>query len=795
MQALEASARPARRVLVAVGLVAGVTLAQQVLLTRLLSAAVYYHFSFLAVSLALLGSGSGAIFVYVKPDWFERIAPERVLARWSAAFAILLLACAPVLVRLDYSDPGLSGRFALNLLAACVISFLPFFAAGTVLALAIKLYAKSIGAVYASDLVGAGLGSFAVIPLLWLIPVPTLMIAISFLAALSSALFAPPRHFERKAATAVIGAAAGLSALSAVTSLAYLPPGFTLPPRAELTADRWTPISRVLGYAVPGDSAPFDLLFYDRVYAPVFRYRRGDPMPDWKSLHLGPQTIGYELTGPGSALIIGGGGGRDIFNALTSNQREVDVIELNGGVRRVVDDDMAAYSGSPYSLPGVSTAIGDGRSTLARRDKKYTQIHLSFTDTLSANSASAFALTEANLYTLEAFDEYLDHLAPYGVLNVTRLYRLADEEALRLTVLTLEALRRHGVSDPRRNVVVILGRDVLAEVFGTVLARLEPFTEPELQRIRALAAERGLGVAFEPDSPGLAEWQQLAKASSPMDFCTNYPMNVCPPTDDEPFFFNMRRLQNIGRGPMPDKIFSVDPMLILMLVLGILIVLSAFAYAVPLIAVRTIERPPAGALLFFIEIGLGYIVLEMALIQRFVLFLGFPTYALSVVLFALLTFSGIGSLLSATFARPKSALTIALAVTCALIVVSAATLQPLLRHLILLPFLLRVALSVALIAPFGIAMGMAMPIGLRRLGGLYPTGLPYAFGVNGIASVVGTVLAVAIAINFGFTVATLFSGACYLSALAHVALAAWPVELSGEIEPLPERVSAAASSS
>ncbi len=796
MQAVEASARPARRVLVAVGLVAGVTLAQQVLLTRLLSAAVYYHFSFLAVSLALLGSGSGAIFVYVKPNWFERIAPERVLARWSAAFAILLMVCAPLLVRLDYSNPGLTRRFAFNLAAACIISGLPFLAAGTVLALAIKVYSRSVGAVYASDLVGAGLGSFVVIPLLWLIPVPTLMIGVSLLAALSSALFAPPRYFERKAATALIGAAAGLSALSAVTSLAYLPTGWmSATPQAELIADRWTPISRVLGYAVPEDAVPFDLLFYDRVYAPVFRYRRGDPMPDWKSLDLGPQTIGYDLTGPGSVLIIGGGGGRDIFNALTSDQREVDVIELNEGVRRVVDEDMAAYSGSPYSLPGVSTTIGDGRSTLAGRDKKYTQIHLSFTDTLSANSASAFALTEANLYTLEAFDEYLDHLAPYGVLNVTRLYRLADEEALRLTVLTLEALRRHGVADPRRNVVVILGRDVLGELFGTVLARLEPFTEPELQRIRDLAAARGLGVAFEPEAPGLAEWALLANASSPMDFCTNYPMNVCPPTDDQPFFFNMRRLGNVGRGPLRGDFFSVDPMLILMLVLGILIVLSLLAYAVPLIAVRTIERPPAGALLFFIEIGFGYIVLEMALIQRFVLFLGFPTYALSVVLFALLTFTGIGSLLSASFSSPKFALTTALSVTCALIALSAATLQPLLRHLILLPFPLRVALSVALIAPFGIAMGMAMPIGLRRLGALYPTGLPYAFGVNGIASVVGTVLAVAIAINFGFTIATLFAAACYLAALASAVRAAWPAELSEEIEPLPEPVSAAGSSS
>jgi hypothetical protein len=292
-----------------------------------------------------------------------------------------------------------------------------------------------------------------------------------------------------------------------------------------------------------------------------------------------------------------------------------------------------------------------------------------------------------------------------------------------------------------------------------------------------LAAQRGLGVVFEPEAPALAEWALLAKASSPMDFCTNYHANVCPPTDDQPFFFNMKRLRNIFAGPEQGVIFSVDPMLILLMTLGILVILALLAYAVPLMAVRSVERPPAGSLLFFAEIGVGYIVLEIVLIQRFVLFLGFPTYALSVVLFALLLFTGIGALLSERTRRPRFALVVALALTSLLIATTASTLQPLLRHLMMLSFAMRVALSVAIIAPFGTAMGMAMPIGLRRLKGLYPRGVPYAFGVNGIASVVGSVFAVAIAINFGFTIISLVAAACYLGALAHAVVAAWPEEI------------------
>jgi hypothetical protein len=768
-----ASSRPSAGTYLAVAVVAGATVALQVLLTRLMSAAVFYHFTFLAVSLALLGSGAGAILVYVRPSWFGRRPVAESLARWSAVLAVLLAACPIVLVRLDYLYLGFTTQFAWNLAIACAVAATPFLVAGIVLTLALRAYAHTIGPVYAADLIGAGLGAFVVIPMMWLADAPTLMLGSSAVVALASALFAGGRQPVARLCLVLALSCTALTAASRTISLVYLPPAFSVPTGATQVGDRWTPISRVVGYAVP-DTADFALVFYDRVYAPVFRHRAGEPFPDWRSLRLGPQTIGYALTGPGNALIIGGGGGRDIYNALSSGQQTVDVIELNAGVRQVVDVDLAEVSGSPYSLPGVTTVVGDGRSTLARSGKRYDQIHLSFTDTLSANSASAFALTENNLYTLEAFAEYLDHLNPRGVLNVSRLYRLASEEALRATILTLEALRRHGVEDPRRNVVVVLGRDILHELFGTVLARLEPYSADELATIKALADERGLGIAFAPDGPYFAEWGELAKAADPLEFCRSYHINVCPPTDDQPFFFNMKRLSDTRLWVTKGEITSADPMLLLLLTFGILLLLSLFAYALPLVAVRSAPRPPASALVFFAAIGVGYMVLEIALIQRFVLFLGFPTYALSVVLFALLVFTGLGSVVATRFANPRATLTVALTGTIALIAGTAFGLLPVLRSLIELGLATRIAISIALIAPFGLTMGAAMPIGLRRLEALHPGGLPYAFGVNGTASVVASVMAAAIAINFGFTVASLLAAACYLLALVHAATGVWP---------------------
>jgi hypothetical protein len=748
--------RPTLRALAGLGLVAGGTLALQVLLTRILSAALAYHFGFLAISLALLGVGVGALVVYLRPGWFEQPL-EGLLARWSVVLALLLLVVPAVLVRLDFVS-GQGGEvtvsFALTLALTCVLAALPFAAGGIVVALAVRGWAASIGRVYAFDLTGAGLGALVVVPLMWIGSAPTLIVALAAVAAIAALLFGGA---PRAAAGAAAAAAVALI-LAGSTSLYRLPP--TVGPEGVApVSDRWTPLSRVLGYA-PQEGSRFALLFYDRIYAPV-PVRTGDELPGWEDLRLGPQSIAYELRPGGHALVIGGGGGRDIENALSAGAERVDVIELNRAIRETVDEDLREYSGAPYSLPGVDAVDGDGRSQLAARDTRYDVIHIGFTDTLSAASAQGFALSEANLYTVEAFREYLEHLEPGGVLAVTRLHRLVGDEALRTTVLALEAL---DVPQPERNVVVVLGRDIFGELFGTVLARREPWTPEELSEIERLSGERGEGVAFAPGGPYRLEWAQLAQAASPREFCEGYRLDVCPPTDDRPFFFNMKRASDVFSAPPPGYFFAVDPLLVLAVALAVLLGLCALAFGLPLALVK--DRPPLVSMTYFAAIGLGFLLFEIALIQRFTLFLGFPTYSLSVVLFSLLVFTGLGSLASSR-ARLGPALTAA----CILIGLAAFALQPLLAALIELPFAARVAITIVLIAPPAMLLGTAMPIGLSRL---HASAVPWAWAINGVSSVLASVLAVAVAITWGFRVVTLLALACYLVALAYARRGRWP---------------------
>ncbi len=223
----------------------------------------------------------------------------------------------------------------------------------------------------------------------------------------------------------------------------------------------------------------------------------------------------------------------------------------------------------------------------------------------------------------------------------------------------------------------------------------------------------------------------------------------------------MRRLTSLGSQGPGYLYDGADPFLILLITFGILTVLSLALVAAPLVLRAREQRPPLAALAFFAAIGLGFLTLEIALIQRFVLFLGFPTYALSVVLFALLLWTGLGSLLAGRVRDPRRSLTVALTVACGLIAASAVGLLPLLEALIDLPFGARVAITVLLLAPLGIPLGMAMPLGLGRLAELHAGGVAWAWGVNGIASVVASAGAITVAIVAGFPAATLVALACY----------------------------------
>ena len=329
------------RAALAVGLVAGSTLALQVLLTRIFSAALFYHFAFFAISLALLGTGAGAILLYLRPRLVERPSPERALARWSAVFGALLLVVPALLVRLDYSfdNFAVDAPFVLTLSLAALLAALPFLAGGIVIALAIKTWVAGVGRIYAFDLAGAGIGALAIVPLLWLVDAPTLVVGLGVIGALAALLFAGPAVPERRLAGALTAVGVILVVLSSVTSLYHLPAPFDKIPRrrspsAGPRSAVWWPTRRARAAATR--SSPTTRTWRPCPgTGPALRSRTGG------ALGLGPQSIGYELSGPGRTLVIGGGGGRDVYNALSSGQRRVDVIELNREIRDMVDGELA----------------------------------------------------------------------------------------------------------------------------------------------------------------------------------------------------------------------------------------------------------------------------------------------------------------------------------------------------------------------------------------------------------------------------------------------------------------------
>src|SRR5512132_2485014 len=261
--------RPPPRVLGAVALVAGCTLGFQVVFTRVLSAVLAYHFAFLAISLGLLGTGAGALAVYLLPGWFARLPLTRMLAWWCSLFAASLIALPFLFVHLNFSTGAEkeSIPFFLNIAAVCVLAALPSLAAGVVIALTITGYTRWIGGVYAADLVGAGVGALLVVPLLSIVDAPTLLVGGGGVAAVAAVLFAGAAIRERVVGLGTVALGASLIAVSLATSVLFLPTGFSVGSENIQVAERWNPLSRVIGYKLPG--APLAPVFYDRVYAPV----------------------------------------------------------------------------------------------------------------------------------------------------------------------------------------------------------------------------------------------------------------------------------------------------------------------------------------------------------------------------------------------------------------------------------------------------------------------------------------------------------------------------------------------
>ncbi len=494
-------------------------------------------------------------------------------------------------------------------------------------------------------------------------------------------------------------------------------------------------------------------------------------------LHQGP-GLPYALRPGAKTLIIGPGGGWDVARALASGSRDITGVEINPIIARtIMQEKFPQLSRGLYLRPDVRVLVEDGRSFIRRSEEKYQVLQATLVDTWASTAAGAFALSENNLYTTDAFRDYLNHLTDDGIASFTRWGFDPPRESLRLISLAIDALKQVGETEPWRHVIV--GREGSVEGWGardTVIFSRRPFTAADLERARAGLAAANMEAVYlpvpeTPDNP----FRRLLRSSRPYEFEGAYEFDISPVTDNRPFFFYTVQprdirdfLMNFSRDSADYKINRAVPLLFGLMGISVLATLVMLALPPVLLGTRLPrEKGVLSFLLYFVCIGAGYILIEVALIQKFVLFLGHPTYALTVVIFSMLISSGLGSYFSRRFTgEDDGRLMKALGSVMILVGMLAVVLFTGLGRLVGLPLGVKMLLAVLLIFPAGFVMGMPFPTGLRRLEAWHKFSLRWAWSLNAAASVLGSVGALVCSIYMGLVQTLLVGGALYLAALA-----------------------------
>jgi predicted membrane-bound spermidine synthase len=754
-----------------VALVSLATLVLELTLTRLFSATMFYHFAFLAISLALFGSGASGVALYVARPRLDEARTAHLLAVFSALFAAATIVALVVILSHPLSPAAPSLRTLGSLAWIYGAAALPFFFSGCVITLAITAWAREISRLYLFDLAGAAAGCLVLVPTLGLLGAIDTVLSVAVLALLGGLLLSRKRWLLPLVAVAIAlvpsNRATGMLALSESKGVS----------EQGILFSRWNSFSRVT--VVQPEDPDRQLIFIDSDAATVI-YRDGSDLARHLELRDRVEGLAYQLGGRGKVLIIGPGGGVDVIIALLNGAREVTAVELNPLVARDVmsSEPFLGFSGRLYQQPGVRLVVDDGRSFLRRSREPHDLIVATMVDTWAATAAGAFALSENNLYTVEAFSDYLERLSPDGILSMTRWHQTPPDQLLRLVSLGREVLEARGADAPERHFIIVRGpAEGMPLTTATVLLKKSPFSPAEVERAEAFARRLGLELLYTPRTRPPNDLTRLITAADPAALWRAFPSNIAPPRDNSPFFFQSVRLEKLlsRRWAFGEwRRTNLGTVVLFGLVAITSLVVVAFILGPLLVVRRRLRATPRQGrlafLLYFATLGAGFIVVEVVLLQKCVLFLGHPAYALTVVLFALLLFSGLGSLLSGRIpdgslsrALPKVILLAVALIACSVIVLS-----PLFYGLVHLDARWRVLVTVLALAPLGLALGMPMPTGIRILAQRAPELIPWAWGVNGAASVLGSVGAIALAMVWGFDQALLVAAGLYLAGLGFV---------------------------
>ena len=767
--------------LVGVASCSAAVLVLEVVLTRIFAVAQFYHFAFLAVSLALLGFGASGSVLAVVPR-IGRGGPRR-WALLAAGQSVATIGAYAATNRIPFDSFSIAwDRTQIVYLTAYLLLLaVPFFLGGIVIGTLLAGWDHPTPLpshlIYAASLVGSGAGALVAVLAMSRLSGEG-VVALAALMAMTGALAfewaARPRSSRR------LGAGVALAIALAVVAV-ETPDALTLRlsqykdlsaalryPGSTVVSTEWDAAGRVdhvrsdgirslpgLSFTYPGAPPPQDGVTIDGDdLSPIPRIAAAEA--DFVPYLLG--SLAYSLRPDGDVLVLEPRGGLDVLTARRSGAGTVTAVEPNAAVVAAV----RASSPNPYDDPAVDVVVTEPRSYVERTDLGFDVIGLALTSTYRPVSSGAYSLAEDYLLTVDAFDRYVDRLAPDGILTALRWLQTPPSEETRLVALAAEAARRAG-ADPERAVVALRG-------YATALVMLKPdgFDAAEIEHVRRFADDRRFDLIA---APGLAsddtnrynrlpedQYHPLAvavlAADDPSPIYDESDFDIAPPSDDHPFFGHFFRwsqtgdvLDSIGRTWQP---FGGAGFFVLVVLLAFAVLGGSLLIVAPLALRRTwrSSAPPWTrwwTVVYFGSLGIAFLFVEIPLAQRYILLIGRPTTALATVVCAVLVFSGIGSLMSARLPwRPAAGLLTATALVMPFVI------GPVTAALLPAPAGVRVVLGIVVLAPLGFLMGVMFPKGLARLEREAPELVPWAWGINGVASVISAVASALLALSFGF---------------------------------------------
>lgn len=787
---------------VGIFLISLATLLLELSLTRVMSVSLWYHFGFLVISTALLGFGTAGVVLASWKGLREKYDLGKTLTVLSLLFGLVSILSFWLLQKIPFSPFAVAiDKRQLYIMPLYYLTVAaPFFISGLVIALLFTRISKKMARLYAFDLAGAALGCLLII---WTMPQLGGSGSVVMAAAIGTAaafVFSETKFV--KAASLILSI---LIMILSFFSNTYVPVNISEGkfPKAWRNVkpiySKWNTFSLIDLYERKPDSAT-GLGGSRRFIIDGGTAATGmDNLRDGIEKHIfGPDSnylscVSYMHIKNPSVLDIGSGGGQEVIEALHARARKITCVEINPIINDVVKNKMNDYWGGLFNRPDVEVVTEEGRSFINRSNEQYDAIVSSHTISNAAVASGALSLSENFVLTKEAFEEYFNHLSLNGVIYFTR----PESQIARLFTTGREVLAENGVDDFVNHFYAfrfpadgaLNGNSFVA---GFIMKK-SGFTENEIKNIDSLilnmhsevndGAWKPLEKLYSPYANNLNNiYTGILTTKDPEAFYRQQSIQLAPATDDKPFFNQHVRWSSIGWGTIKDVFSQDNPMAARMAlenkpiaeVTLLLILLQSIILAVVLILIPLIRYSRQGLqfnnkwrwLAYFACLGLGFIMIEISFIQRFTLYLGQPVYTLAAIIAGLLLFTGTGSYLSGRFEISSRQLIKKWMPVLLIVILLTSFITPLLfRSTIQWSLPMRILLTLVLLAPMGILLGIPFPTGIKIVSIESANFIPWAWGVNGFFTVIGSVGAVILGMMLGFKIVIALAAAIYLLAL------------------------------